>query len=649
MTIFRTYLYNRCMEALLNQSYTPVGDILVVAIMSIIVILIRAAYIKPSREFRIFKAILWFLTIAAYTNILYHLALGRLDEIPVIVAYIFRFIYYTCLFANLALYILYTEYTLQLNPSEQKAFPWIGLAGLVGFGILDILGSVFGFGFRITEDYQLVSGFDYFIIEYLFFVGIVLFMMIRYRDRVYKPIVVAFVSTIAIALAVMYIQQLCNQQSFTTATFLFPALVVLYLLHSNPYDLEMGSLKMDSFESAIEHKISKNRRFIILSILLHEFDVAGHKYPKEMRDIIRTYVEDFFTNAALFQISGGRMELVADIELNPDYKEKTDKILEVFNNHYNLYRYDYKIIITQNIENITNPEDYIALIQYVENRMPENEIRFVDEEIIRNFSSHKYIVEELADISEKHDLYDDRVVVYCQPVYNLRTGQYDTAEALMRLKLEKTGMVFPNRFIPIAEKHNYIHMLSLIILAKTCRQIRKMLNDGYVMKRISVNFSIMDIRDRNFCRDVKQIISECGIPYDKIAIEITESQNARDFNLVKEAFRELKNSGITFYLDDFGTGYSNFERIMELPFDIIKFDRSLVIASRSDAKSETMVTYLAHMFTDMNYSVLYEGIEDEQDEALCNRMYARYLQGYKYSKPIPIQELEEYFVKTSNE
>nr|WP_024864323.1 EAL domain-containing protein [Butyrivibrio sp. FCS014] len=135
---------------------------------------------------------------------------------------------------------------------------------------------------------------------------------------------------------------------------------------------------------------------------------------------------------------------------------------------------------------------------------------------------------------------------------------------------------------------------------------------------------------------------------DKIAIEITESQNQKDFDAVKETFRKLKSSGITFYLDDFGTGYSNFERIMELPFDIIKFDRSLVMASRSDSKSETMVSYLAHMFTDMNYSVLYEGIEDEEDEVLCTKMYARYLQGYKYAKPIPIQELDKYFVKASH-
>ncbi len=636
------------METLISTSYTPVGDILVIAIMGIFVILIRAAYIKPSKGFRLFKWILAVLTLAAYTDIMYHLALANFDQIPGIVPYALRFLYHQLLFINLELYILYIEQTMQLLPSEQKAFPIIGLLGLIGFGITDILGTILGFGFHITDDFTIASQVNLFLVEYLFFVGIALFMMIRYRDRVYKPIIWAFLLTIAIALVLMYIQGLFNQQSFTTATFVFPALSVLYLLHSNPYDLEMGSLKLDSFESDLQHRIQGKKKFAILSILLHEFEAAGHKYPKEMRDIIRSYVEGYYNGAALFQITGGRMELVVDLDINPDYEEKTKQILEVFHDHYNLYKYDYKIIIVKSREEITNPDDYIALIQYVENRMPENQIEFVDDEILDKFSSHKYIVDELNDINEKQNLYDDRVLVYCQPVYNLRTGRYDTAEALMRLNLPKIGMVFPDRFIPIAEKHNCIHMLSLIILAKTCRQIRKMLNEGYVIKRISVNFSILDIREKEFSENVQRIVSECGIPMDKIAIEITESQNQKDFDAVKETFRKLKSSGITFYLDDFGTGYSNFERIMELPFDIIKFDRSLVMASRSDSKSETMVSYLAHMFTDMNYSVLYEGIEDEEDEVLCTKMYARYLQGYKYAKPIPIQELDKYFVKASH-
>ena len=81
---------------------------------------------------------------------------------------------------------------------------------------------------------------------------------------------------------------------------------------------------------------------------------------------------------------------------------------------------------------------------------------------------------------------------------------------------------------------------------------------------------------------------------------------------------------------------------MELPFDIIKFDRSLVIASGSETRSRKMVANLANMFSNMNYSVLYEGVEKDTDEAMCRDMSATYLQGYKYSRPEPIVNLPNY-------
>lgn len=152
------------------------------------------------------------------------------------------------------------------------------------------------------------------------------------------------------------------------------------------------------------------------------------------------------------------------------------------------------------------------------------------------------------------------------------------------------------------------------------------------------------MRKRTITSIIK-IVTDSGIPFDKIAIEVTESQNESDFNTIKEKFSILSKKGITLYLDDFGTGYSNFERIIEIPFDIIKFDRSLVIASGKDSKAELMVMYLAHLFTDLKYAVLYEGIEDDNDQHRCTNMYAKYLQGYKYSKAIPIGHLTEFFDK----
>ena len=244
---------------------------------------------------------------------------------------------------------------------------------------------------------------------------------------------------------------------------------------------------------------------------------------------------------------------------------------------------------------------------------------------------------------------DPRVLVYCQPVFNINRNKFDTAEALMRLKLPQIDMVFPDQFIPLAEENDYIHVLSMILLNKTCNQIRKLIVGGYDVTRISVNISVQELRYEDFCNDINKIIKSSSIPDDKVAIEITESLNEEDFPVMQEKINELKEKGIRFYLDDFGTGYSNIERIMELPFDIIKFDRSLVIASGDSEKSAKMVESMAKMFSDMEYSVLYEGVENDLDENRCKNMSAEYLQGYKYSRPIPIEYLVDFFEKKTND
>ena len=197
----------------------------------------------------------------------------------------------------------------------------------------------------------------------------------------------------------------------------------------------------------------------------------------------------------------------------------------------------------------------------------------------------------------------------------------------------------------MAEKENYIHTLSKIILHKTCKFVRELEEQGYEIERVSVNFAVQELHIDTFCEDIISIIKDNGIPFQKIAVEITETRNEKDFVTMKNVITHLSGLGIKFYLDDFGTGYSNFERLMGLPIDIIKFDRSLTILSSKDVESQFMVGSFSEIFKKVDYQILFEGVEDEGDELRCINMNAQYLQGYKYSKPIPIELLKDFLTK----
>ncbi len=630
------------------QNYTPVGDILTLALCILFIVLIKTAYINRTKAFMYLKINVVLLFGSAVSNILYHILLNYLDVYPIkLPVYIFRTTYHICLFGMFVHYVYYMKEPMRLDERHDKRY---GLIAVIGFAVLalwEVIGTATHLGYYIDDNNGIHMGFPLFPIGYVAYLFLLGYLLIKYRDKVFKQVIMGVTITVGLSVLILCVQQVHRQSSYTSATFTFPVIALLYLVHSNPYDISSGALGIAAFEDKIKSSYDKKKELLFMSLYLPEFDKNGRTYPAEILSTIRYFVTNFFKEANLFQLSGGHMIMVIDTELNPRYTESYSKMIGEFNKVYPIYKKDYKIVSIMSDERLSANKDYAAFIDYIHRKMPINSIYRVEDKDIREFYDQVYILSQLEDIVKRKDLNDPRVEVYCQPVFNIQKGIYDTAEALMRLKLPELGMVFPDVFIPIAERNNCVHMLTKIILNKTCRQINTMIKRGYNVRRISVNFSIFDVRDNDFCSTVQRIIRENEIEHNKIAIEITESQNESDFEIIKERINELKGSGIKFYLDDFGTGYSNFERIMELSFDIIKFDRSLVIAASNDQKMKEMVSHLAKMFSDMNYSLLYEGLEDEDDEARCKEMSAKYLQGYKYSRPIPIKELTEYFSKIS--
>ena len=627
------------------ENYTPAADIVVMAMCFVFLIMILRAYINKTKTFTLLKGMIYMLIVSAVTDILSHMSMNYIGEIPRIWQYISRVVAHMSLFTIMWLYVLYAKNAFQFDKRTGRIFIRIALVAYFVILGLEVVGTPAKFGFYIEDNGTVHTGLPIFPVGYLFYVILLVVMVFKHKERVYRQVIRGVVETAVVAFVIMIIQQFNGQSSFNVVVFLFPVYALLYLVHSSPYDIETGTVSEGAFEDLIYVSGAKRKDLYLMSLYMHDFEGKGRKYPKEIQTQIRRFTVKFFKAPTLFNISGGHMVLVADKKKDPDYIEGSHRMLEEFNRLYPVLKVDYKIVYLDTYESLSEENDYVNFIRYMHDRMEENSVVVVTDKEVDDYMNYKYIAKELSDIAAKGDLDDNRVKVFCQPVYSIKTRKFETAEALMRIELPFIGMVYPDIFIPIAEKNGYIYPLTKIILNKTCKEIKSLVDRGYSFKRISVNFSVYDLREESFCSTISEIIAATGIDFGKVAIELTESQNESDFEVMKEKVTELKDSGIKFYLDDFGTGYSNFERIMELPFDIVKFDRSLVTASGNDEKFRVMVTNLAKMFNEVHYSVLYEGIENENDELRCIDMSAKYLQGYKYSKPIPIEKLTEYFEK----
>ena len=628
----------------MTVNYSPVGDLVSVSVCFVMLILMFFSYNRHTRNFRIFLELIGLLIGAAFCNITMNM-LGAMND-PAVGNYILllRTLYHTLLFTIFIMFIVYITEAARLKKRERLPFNWAaGIIWLVVF-IIDVAETVMYWNAPEVGSLRGIS-MKTFLAGYVAYIILIALLLVRIRGKVFRRVMMSFYGTIVISFMMLVIQMANRNSSFMVATFLYPVIAMFYTMHSNPYDAKLGTVDIRAFDDMIATSYRKKQEFLYMSLYLRGMGEEDAASSEEISALLRKQCVSAFRGALLFSVAKDHMIMTVPLRQNPDYKEKIDMVMGRFNKEYNRLQQDYKIVIGMSMDELSEHNEYVSFINSIHRVIPDNTVHTVNEEDYLRYRRHDRIRHELEDIYRKCDLDDPRVLCYCQPVYNINTGRYDTAEALMRLELDGLGVVPPLEFIPMAEEYSYIHVLTKIILHKVCDQVRKLTDRGYSLSRISVNISAIELKAESFCDDIYDIIDGSGITGDQIAIELTESQSERDFVIMKEKISELKEKGIKIYLDDFGTGYSNMERIMALPFDIIKFDRTMVLASEANERSHQIVESLAKMFADMNYSVLYEGVEQDEEEKMCMDMEASYLQGFKYSKPIPIETLDTYLDK----
>lgn len=623
-------------------SYSYVGDVAVISLCMVFLVLLRQTFLRKNTRFRILLALIVIVIGSAYCSIMYHTFLEKSGHD--LYVYLLRIGHNLLLTVALYLYIQYLHEPLWVpnNVHRQYNFLSVIFLSLVIGG--DVLLSKLHLGFYIDDEGLAHSGFNIFTILYVLFTVSIFFMIIKHRSRIIRHIFFGLIAVNTISITILSIQGFYDNVSFTTLAFLLPGICIIFMFHPNPYDIDTGAVSGTYLNSELEDCISKGKDLLLLRCTMKSFSSNIRQSP-ELRYEYHKFFRQNIRKGILYHISEDTMLLALRKQRNTDYEKLLQRMLYDFNQRYKQFNMDYKILIMETTTEVIRPDEYPKILDFIDEKLQFNDIHRITSEDILAFYDSSYILSQLEDIAAVRNPNDERVVVYCQPVFNYSTGQFDTAEALMRLNLEKTGLVYPDQFIHLAEQNNIIHWLSIVMLTKTCSAIRDFIEDGFHINRISVNFSVLDIRYESFCSEVKSIIDRNGIPYDKIAVEITESRSDADFNKMKQRVIQLRELGIKFYLDDFGTGYSNFERIMEIPFDIIKFDRSLLVESMKDRASCFMVSTFAGMFDKLSYSVLFEGVETDEDEKHCISMKAKYLQGYKYSKPIPIERLRRFLTK----
>jgi diguanylate cyclase (GGDEF)-like protein len=240
-----------------------------------------------------------------------------------------------------------------------------------------------------------------------------------------------------------------------------------------------------------------------------------------------------------------------------------------------------------------------------------------------------------ADLKEA--LKSKALMVYYQPKISLSNGKVMGGEALVRWIHPTKGFISPAKFIPVAEEAGLIGDIGRFVLEKSIDETKILIDEGYKVT-VAVNVSALQLEDPSFADEVLALIEAKNFPFEALELEITESMAMSDPQGVKERISKLRAKGIRFSMDDFGTGYSNLSQLANMPIDILKLDRSLIMNVDQDERKQSLARSILELAADFGFKTVVEGVENSGELAFCLNHDADMVQGFIFSGAQPLDK-----------
>ncbi len=231
--------------------------------------------------------------------------------------------------------------------------------------------------------------------------------------------------------------------------------------------------------------------------------------------------------------------------------------------------------------------------------------------------------------------------VFFQPIIDLDTGKPSIVEALVRWEHPDRGLVAPDEFIPVAEDNGLIIELGEWVLTQACQQAAIWQQRYGVPLRVSVNVSPRQIADPEFGRGAEAAAARSGLLPGTLKLEITERMLMDEAAQPRTVLQDLRRRGIRIAIDDFGTGYSSLSYLRRLEVDSLKIDRSFVAGLRGDP-DRTIIEAIIRMAHAVGITTIAEGVEEVEQAAVLRQLGCDRAQGFLYSPPLPVDELEPF-------
>lgn len=239
---------------------------------------------------------------------------------------------------------------------------------------------------------------------------------------------------------------------------------------------------------------------------------------------------------------------------------------------------------------------------------------------------------------------NNEFIIFLQPKFDTITEKIVGAEALIR-KLENGKIIMPSEFIPEYERTGIVTKLDTYVLEEVCKLQKKWRKLNLLLLPISINESRHHLKNTNHIRELQEMINKYQADSSLIELEMTETTVVEDIFLAKKAAESVKELGFVVSMDDFGTGYSAFNILKDIEIDILKIDKEFFKNLENNKRAQIIIETIINMCKKLKIKTVAEGIETKQQVEFLKKIGCDIIQGYYFSKPIPVEDFENRYLR----
>ena len=484
---------------------------------------------------------------------------------------------------------------------------------------------------------------------YLFavlYVVATLAIIIIYRNRVSRRRRFAVSLWMTIWIIAAIIQFLNNELllvGFATAIGVLILLVIMENPESN-LDRRLGCFNSYALSEYAKELFRNKKKFSVLNLSFGN---------KKLLEENRAYAEEMLRG--MLNAVNRRKKVLAFKNTNADIVFISDDgdglyrlgldILAYFTKDTEWHK-ETSLALVKKCDSFADAEELFGFLTFLHKEYVNEKERVlpVGESIIEKYKKQFEIEQMITDA-----LIEDRVEVFLQPIYANEEHCFSSAEALVRIREKDGSLIPPGLFIPVAEESGQILELGERVFEKVCSFLKNSEALKLGLRIVEVNLSVIQCERRDLAERLIAIVDKYKVSPEYINLEITETASISARATLLANMKKLMEYGFKFSLDDFGKGESNLMYVVEMPVSIVKLDYDLTKAFFGSSKAKLVLRAVVSMAHGMELKLVAEGIETKEELISMCKEGIDYIQGFYYSKPLPMWEYLEFMEKKQNE